>query len=150
MSYTVSLKNSSKKTELKKQLDDGDIGYSFDIYKSTSVSDDHDAVIDGWVSIYAKGNSEKKSQLESLKKRKVGDASGFFKGTVKDGMKVKMFALKFTAKDKDGDRTYYEASANIELTSDKEDSKKLINSYFEDLAVLAITGGSDSYTIAAE
>ena len=150
MSYTVSLKNSSKKTELKKKLDDGDIGYSCNFFRSNFEGDNHDSVIDNWISTYSGGDSERKNQLENLKNQKVGSADGFFKGTVKDGIKVKIFALKFTAKDKNGDRKYYVASTNIELTSDKEESKRLINAYFEDLAVLALTGGSDSYTLTAE
>jgi hypothetical protein len=150
MSHTVSLRSSSKKAELKKKLDDGDISYSYDLFRSTFVDDNHDSVIDSWISTYSGGDSQKKDELNNLKKRKVGSADGFFKGVVRNGMKVRIFALKFTAKNKDGDRTYYQASANIELASADADAKKLINAHFHDLAILALTGGSDSYTITAE
>src|SRR5947209_2920007 len=150
MSQTVSLKNSAKKADLKKKLDDGDINYSCDSFRSTFVGDNHDSVIDNWISTYSGGDSQKKNELENLKNQKLGSAAGSFKGVVKDGMKVRIFALKFTAKNKDGDRTYYQSSANVELTSTDEDVKKLIKAYYEDLAILALTGGSDSYTITAE
>jgi hypothetical protein len=149
MSYTVSLKNSSKKSELQKQLDDGDIDASTDIYQSSFSSKSHDSTVDNWISSYGIDSSTK-SQLEGLKTQSAGKSQKMFRGAIKNGQKVTIFILKFTKEDDDGERDYFEASANVELTSSKEDSKKLINAYFHDLAILALSSGSNSYTLSLE
>lgn len=149
MSYTVSLKNSSKKTELKKQLDDGDIDASTDVYQSNFTSKIHDSTVDSWISSYGIDKTTK-SQLEGLKTQSAGKSQKIFKGAIKNGQKVTIFILKFTGEDSNGERTYYEASANVELTSSKAESKKLINAYYHDLAILALAGNSDSYTLSLE
>lgn len=149
MSYTISLKNPNMKTELKKKLNE-DISYSYEVFKTTSVDDDHDSVINHWISTYAGDDRGKKAELEDLKKRKVGNASGFIQGVVKNGMKIKIFALSFTAKDSNGDRTYNTTSASIELTSGSDAGRRLIRNHFQDLAILAITGGENKYTLPIE
>lgn len=149
MSYTVSLKNKSKKAELKKKLDDGDIDYSYDVFQSNSTSSDHDSIIDNWISSYGV-NEQTKSQLNGLKKQKVGKTQKIFNSVIINGKKVSIFIVKFGKEDSDGDREYFEASANVELTSTDKDVKKLINAHCEDLAILVLAGGSDSYTLSLE
>src|SRR5256885_5087299 len=131
MSYTISLINKSKKKELKKKLDDGDIDYCFDMFQNTFSSNDHDSTVDNWISSYGT-DSQTKSQLNGLKKQKVGKAQKTFSGVIKNGKKVSIFFVKFEEEDSDGNREYYEASANVELTSSDEDAKKLINANFKD------------------
>ncbi|CAG8780614.1 19813_t:CDS:1 [Dentiscutata erythropus] len=149
MSYTIRLRNSSKKAKLKKKLDDGDIEYSYDVFQSKPTSSDHDSIIDNWISSYGV-NQQTKNQLNSFKKQKVGKAKKTFNSIIINGKKVSIFIIEFGEEDSDRNREYSEASANVELTSDDKNAKKLINSCFEDLAILALTGGSDSYTLFLE
>lgn len=53
------------------------------------------------------------------------------------------------AQNKDGkyERDYYEAHATVELTASKEEYKKIIRAYAQDLVVLFLTGGSEKYTL---
>ncbi|KAF8462038.1 hypothetical protein BDZ91DRAFT_735766 [Kalaharituber pfeilii] len=148
MNANFSLKNPSRKAELKKKLDDGDINYSFCEYKSNFAADNHILVIDNWINCYG-ADDQTKRQLDSLKYRYVGNAARIVKEEIRNTMKVSFFMLGFV-KGKGDEKKYEERSASVELFTSKEESRKLIMAYFHDLAILAITGGEDKYTLNLE
>ncbi|CAB4444444.1 unnamed protein product [Rhizophagus irregularis] len=145
--YKVTLNNSNKKTELKKKLDDGDISATTETYQSNFTSKSHDATVDNWISTYGITDDTKK-QLRGLKTQSAGKSKKTYTGQILNGKKVIFFILEFTKEDNDGERTYNEASATVELTSTNDEHKKLIDNNYKDLAILALTSGSDSYTLS--
>ena len=110
------------------------------------------------VGFHPTGQTEQtKKQLSSLKSQSSGDSRKILKETINDGKKVTIFILKFTEKIRNSEfvrsseRIYYEyceSSVTVELTSSVDSSKRLINAYLVDLFILALTGGSESYTLS--
>jgi hypothetical protein len=151
--YTICITNKDKKQELKGQLENGNINSSTDIFKSNFNSKDHIPIIDSWVSSYGL-NEQTRNQIAGLKGQSFGKLQKISTESINDGKKLTILILKFTG-EKDEycrsvQRTYYEANVNVELTSSIDDSKRLIDAYLTDLAVLVLSGGSESYTLSIE
>lgn len=152
--YTVIIKNGNKIQELKKHLEDGNINSSTDLFKSNFNSRDHDSIIDNWILSYG-SNEQTRKQIAGLKNQSFGILQKILTESINDGKKLTIFILKFTGKNRieyfrSEQRTYYESCVNVELTSSIDDSKRLINFYLMDLAVLVLSGGSESYTLSIE
>ncbi|CAB5387476.1 unnamed protein product [Rhizophagus irregularis] len=154
--YTLSITSRNKIQELKKHLEDGNINTSTDSFKSNFNSKDHVSIIYNWILSYG-SNEQTRQKIAGLKSQSFANLRKIFTETINDGKKLTIFILKFTGKNtrseypsRSEQRTYYESCVNVELTSSIDDSKRLINSYFMDLAVLVLSGGSDSYTLSIE
>lgn len=150
--YVVSLKFSSKKSELQGYLDDGkiDANSSFGQEISKAENSNHISIIDGWISNYGKTQGVK-NLLQELKKKSSSTKKECVTETIIDGKSITFFIVAFSDKYKkeDGDyeRDYYEAHATVELTASEEDYKKIIRGYTQDLAILFLSGGSEKYTL---
>lgn len=127
------------------KINNGSVRFKSDINRNSFTSSNHNAVIDGWVAIYGT-DDDTKARIRMLKTQDSGTAQRDYKKTIFNGNVVKFFILSFSEK-QNGKREYFEASAMVELTSADSETRKLIRGYYLDIAILAVTNGSDKYTL---
>ena len=149
MSLTIPV-NCDKETMkiLRRHLDEGTIraqpSNSFNSFEASEGN--HLNIINDWVSDYGNISDENfKRQLRQLKYAETsGKAGSYAIGTINQGSEVTAILVHFSEK-RGTMRTYTTMSVHVKLTS--ECAKDWARRYPLELAVLALSGQSSSYTL---
>lgn len=134
---------------LKRHLDEGTIkaetSSSFSTFRANK--NQHENIIDDWISDYG-GNDEKfKSKLRQLKRSDSGRTSNFATTLIDEGSQVVAVLVHFSEK-QGGMRSYNTASVQVKLTSSC--ARDWAQRHPKELAILALSGGNSEYTLRIE
>ncbi|CAG8675642.1 4149_t:CDS:2, partial [Scutellospora calospora] len=150
MSFVVPFQyNQDKKQELQQLIDDSIIEFNYDIDCNSFTKDveEHENVINSWLSTYG-GITGLKKKIENMY---TSSKQKLFKKSVgitdMGSHKFKVVLLCFDKPNEDNERPYGELIAILHLKSNDVEAKKKIIANTEELARLILARSNDTYTI---
>ncbi|CAG8647010.1 251_t:CDS:2, partial [Scutellospora calospora] len=145
----LKVKKNNKKQELQQLIDDGiiEFNYNIDCNSFTKDVEEHENVINSWLSTYGRitGLKKKIKNMHTSSKQKLFKKSVSI--TDMSSRKFKVVLLCFDKPNKDNKRSYGELIVILYLKSNDAEAKKKIMANTEELTGLILARGNNTYTI---